>query len=368
MGKIISARAYANNEVAYIAWKLDGMVDGCLGFDIVRVRIDGKEQPKGLAAFVPFKGQHNPSWIAQDTGVWPVQKLFWRDLTLRRHRDDTARRESGFDVKYSIRPVGDLEEGMEEVPVRQSKSYDGPRRKLGYLGPAKVTNTIRIDDDFGGVRATFTNGILSGQWLKHAIESDGKVFNKNTVVEAIADEQSPIRHYLTGDVLETLTLFMTDKKYTKGKLRLALYELHDEELKDLLIKNKKRVEVILSNTSKARGGTVWDNTNKQSRKDLKKAGVKVHDRMFNNNHIGHNKFAVWLNPKPKAVMTGSTNWTSTGLCGQSNNAVIIESAELAAGYSEYWENLLADKFPNPKPPGKAGTSVQVQGADLRTAD
>jgi phosphatidylserine/phosphatidylglycerophosphate/cardiolipin synthase-like enzyme len=163
-------------------------------------------------------------------------------------------------------------------------------------------------------------------------------------------------------------LFLTEKKYAKGKLRLALYELKDKELVDILIKNKKRLEVILSNTSKSRGGKVWDATNKESRAALKKAGVKIHDRMFNNSHIGHNKFAVWLNPTPKAVMTGSTNWTSTGLCGQSNNALILESAELAAGYNKYWENLLKDKFPNPKPPTKAGTKLQVQGTGLRRAD
>jgi phosphatidylserine/phosphatidylglycerophosphate/cardiolipin synthase-like enzyme len=368
MGKITSAHAYANNEVAFIAWNIDGMIEGCLGFDIVRIRPDKKEEPKGLATFVPFKGQRNPSWTAQDTGVWPVQKLFWRDLTLRRHRSDTGRRDSGFQVKYSIRPVGDLEPGMEEVPVRQAKSYDGPRRKLGYLGPAKTTNTITIDDNFGGIRATFTNGILSGQWLRHAIEADGKEFNKKNIADAIADPNSEIRSYLTGDVLETLKLFLTEKKYAKGKLRLALYELKDKELVDILIKNKRRLEVILSNTGKSRGGKAWDVTNKESRAALKKAGVKIHDRLFNNSHIGHNKFAVWLNPTPKAVMTGSTNWTSTGLCGQSNNALILESVELAAGYNKYWENLLKDKFPNPKPPTKAGTKLQVQGPALRSAD
>jgi phosphatidylserine/phosphatidylglycerophosphate/cardiolipin synthase-like enzyme len=368
MGKISSAHAYANNEVAFIAWNVDGMIPGCLGFDIVRIRVDGKEEPKGLATFVPFKGQRNPSWAAQDTGVWPVQKLFWRDLTLRRHRSDTGRRDSGFQVKYSIRPVGDLGPNMEEVPVRQAKSYDGPRRKLGYLGPAKTTNTITIDSNFEGVRATFTNGILSGQWLRHAIESDGKEFNKTNIVNAIEDEKSEIRSYLTGDVLETLKFFLTEKKYAKGKVRLALYELKDEELVNILIKNKKRIEVILSNTSKSRGGKAWDSTNQKSRAALKKAGVKIHDRMFNNNHIGHNKFAVWLNPKPKAVMTGSTNWTSTGLCGQSNNALILDSAELATGYDAYWQQLLKDKFPNPKSLTKAGTKLQVQGARLRSFD
>jgi phosphatidylserine/phosphatidylglycerophosphate/cardiolipin synthase-like enzyme len=369
MGKITAARAYANNEIALIAWDIDEMIDGCLGFDIVRIRTDGSEPPKGLPAWVPFKGQDNPDWKPQDTGVWPIQKLYWRDLTLRQHRDDLGRRPIGFEVKYSIRPVGDMKPGLEPVPVRQDQTYTGTPRKLGYLGAAQETNTVRVDTDCDGVRATFTNGILAAQWLRHAIEDQGKTFSTEEVAAAMADEKNPIRAYLAGDVLETVTLFLTDPKYKDGDLRLALYELKDDQLVDLLIKNKKRVEVILSNTSKESGGTKWDATNKDSRAKLHKSGVKVHDRMFNNDHIGHNKFAVWRNDgNASAVMTGSTNWTSTGLCGQSNNALIIESGPLAEAYDQYWERLLDDKFPAPRPLTKAGAAKQCQGAEIRDAD
>jgi hypothetical protein len=129
----------------------------------------------------------------------------------------------------------------------------------------QLHNLDTIDDNFGSIRATFTNGILSGQWLRPAIEADGEEFNKKSIEDAIADPNSEIRSYLTGDVLETLKLFLTEKKYAKGKLRLALYELKDKELVDILIKNKKRLEVILSNTSKSRGGKVWDATNRIAR-------------------------------------------------------------------------------------------------------
>jgi phosphatidylserine/phosphatidylglycerophosphate/cardiolipin synthase-like enzyme len=367
MGKITEAKAYANNEVSLVAWDIDGPIDGCLGFDILRIRVDGSEAPKALPAWVPFEGQHNKDWKPQNTGVWPVQKLYWRDLTLRQHRSDLGRREIGFKVKYAIRPVGDFKQGLEPVPIRQPKDYEGEVRPLGYLGEAVETNEVLIDLDFDGVRATFTNGILSGQWLQRAIESEGETFNPRMVANEMADPDSRIRKYLTGDVLETITLFLTDDKYKDGNVRLALYELKDPELVDLLIANGNRIEVILSNTSKEHGK--WDAINQQSRKALHAAGLKIHDRMFNNNHIGHNKFAVWRKGNtPHAVMTGSTNWTSTGLCGQSNNALVITAEDIAEAYDKYWDRLLDDRFPAPRPRTAQGTAAQRQGEEIREAD
>jgi phosphatidylserine/phosphatidylglycerophosphate/cardiolipin synthase-like enzyme len=42
------------------------------------------------------------------------------------------------------------------------------------------------------------------------------------------------------------------------------------------------------------------------------------------------------------VLTGSTNWTSTGLCTQTNNALVVESAKVAQRYISYWNTLKAD--------------------------
>jgi phosphatidylserine/phosphatidylglycerophosphate/cardiolipin synthase-like enzyme len=71
--------------------------------------------------------------------------------------------------------------------------------------------------------------------------------------------------------------------------------------------------------------------------------------MFNNSaHIGHNKFAVLVvGGEPKAVWTGSTNWTSTGLCAQTNNTIVLESRAVAAAYLDYWNRLHADEQPAP---------------------
>ena len=79
MGKVISVRAYANNEVAYVAWDIDSKITDCLGFEVTRVyldgngqvahRADGKEDKVKCAAWVAFKGQRNPNWIPGYGGV-----------------------------------------------------------------------------------------------------------------------------------------------------------------------------------------------------------------------------------------------------------------------------------------------------------
>jgi len=135
MGRITTVHAWANNEVAYVAWDIDGKINGCLGFEVTRIylnpdrtvahRPDGTEDRVKCAAWVAFEGQRNPHWIPQDTGVWPVQKLSWRDLTLRKKRDGMTRRPDEVLVRYEIRPVGDLKPGLEPVPSNGRDPVDG---------------------------------------------------------------------------------------------------------------------------------------------------------------------------------------------------------------------------------------------------
>ena len=371
MAKITSANAWANNEVAYIAWVADGRIPGCLGFEVTRVyldatgnvakRPDGSDDRVKCAAWVAFKGQRNPDWIPQDTGVWPVQKFSWRDLTLRKKRDGMTRRPDEVSVRYEIRPVGDLKPGLVAVqsngheqamiakrdkkgkpiigadgkPVKiMGVAFSGAPRPLGYLGPAFVTNPVVVTSKRPPFRSTFTNGILAAQWLTNVLNEDGVIAN-NELIDKISDPDDPHRKYLAGDVLPLLHELFS----RPGSFRLALYELEDEELEQLILDNKDRVEVILANTG-ANDAGAWDARNAPARKRLRAALGAAHfqDRMFNNSiHIGHNKFVVHLDPagKPKSVFTGSTNWTSTGIAGQTNNALLVEDGRVATAFLDY---------------------------------
>lgn len=53
------------------------------------------------------------------------------------------------------------------------------------------------------------------------------------------------------------------------------------------------------------------------------------------------------------MLTGSTNWTSTGVAGQSNNALLIEDDAVARAFMDCWQRLHEDAVVVPTPFGKA---------------
>ena len=146
MAKIVRAVAFANNEVAFLAWQLDqDSIPDCLGFNIVREYLDANDKvidEKPLAAYVAFKGQKNPDWRPQNTTVWPVQKFNWRDLTLRKRRDAaTRRRVDDLDrTRAADRPLHrSLPERTLQFRSRSGSSRSTRRRKATSAGRTSST-------------------------------------------------------------------------------------------------------------------------------------------------------------------------------------------------------------------------------------
>jgi len=419
MGKLIKARAWCDGEVAYLAWQADGAIADCLGFMVTRVHETGEEagQRKILPIWIGFTDQSNPDWLDQDSSIWPIQQYEWRDLTLRRLRDKAQVRPINFRVHYEITPMGLAGPGRPafsadgRAPYLDDKGnprYIGPQYPLAALDGPIPTAPINVTHDYAGVRATFTNGILSTQNLVRQLEDVQGRKPKNvaagpttkitpgllsTLRKHIPVEGDKIRSFLTADVLEFLLSMIGRVEKNGGELYLALYELHDPQLVTRLTTLTKagKAHVILSTAGAAdpnppktppaqKRPAVWDTENHDARTGLHEASsTNVQDRLFNNTaHIGHNKFAVYVeNNVAKSVLTGSTNWTETGLCTQSNNAIIIEDENVAGQYLAYWKQLLDD----PQPAGVELTTTYksktmkgfgknngVQGAAIRAAN
>jgi phosphatidylserine/phosphatidylglycerophosphate/cardiolipin synthase-like enzyme len=438
MQYVTKAGAWCNGEVAYLAWDVAEKIEDCYGFMITRVHETGVDrgQRRILPTWVSFQDQNNPNWNEQDSSVWPVQRFEWRDLTLRKSRDTTEVRPIDFRVHYEIVPVGPQRPGRKPVPASPTApavdahglpSYEGPRHPLFQIGEPTVTKSIDVTHDYGDggakVAATFTNGILSTQNMVQQLQSVGKGPPKSivkatrspdkktrvaaaqqqenhllkTLKQEIVKPASPIRAFLTGDVFSFVTRLIERAEKERGEVYLALYELHDEALIKLLLSAMKRglIHIILStagNLNPNKKGTpkekrqpiVWDTENDAPRQKLHalakgKLKDRVFDRMFNSNaRIGHNKFAVYVkNGKALAVMSGSTNWTETGLCTQSNNTIIIEDEKIANDYWNYWKRLRDDKIAarqsitvtkDGKKVRGAKANSSKQGAAIRTAD
>jgi phosphatidylserine/phosphatidylglycerophosphate/cardiolipin synthase-like enzyme len=390
MAKIVDARAWCNNEVAYLSWKTDEKLKDCLGFMITRVHLDGRGneiERRLLPSWAAFKTQSNPNWEEQDTSVWPIQKFSWRDLTLRRLRDKPEVRDPDFKVKYEIRAVGKAGPGRDPVPRSAGSDpskYKGAPVPLFFCSEPLTTNVVSVTNDVvvaGGkpvVTAGFTNGILSTQNMRKQLKTPkGKAPTKSQLKDHIdTDKPDKIRTFLTADALPLIAGFMARAKTENCDLYLALYELNDKVLIKHIEENADRVHLILSTAgaTKPKKGSgekpVWDGTNKESRALLRGKVAEFHDRMFNNSaHIGHNKFAVLVDratKKAKAMLAGSTNWTFTGLCTQTNNVIIIEEPEVADAYLTYWHHLRDDKLPVPKP--ISAPNSNKQGPTLRAQD
>jgi phosphatidylserine/phosphatidylglycerophosphate/cardiolipin synthase-like enzyme len=101
--------------------------------------------------------------------------------------------------------------------------------------------------------------------------------------------------------------------------------------------------------------------NDDSERKLKASAKSLLYRQPPSSHIVHNKFLIYVDSggTPQSVLTGSCNWTDTGLCAQTNNSIVIRDGGVAARYMAYWNKLKADEVAHEK--GKP-----FQDAPLRT--
>src|SRR6266487_789637 len=310
----------ANNDVAIIAWNYNQKIANCLGFAIYRIDVKSNKRT-ALPAWVGFKTDDNKDWQPNTTEQWPVQKFNWRDFEALH----------GGTYKYEVVPL-----------------IGKPGQLTPHNDMSLTSNIVSLSPNCGSVSAYFNRGILSTQSLVHALPKDASgrpEFQK--LRDRIDQPGDPLRKSLAGEMLTALPLLLERAKEEGGRCYCALYELSDPEMEQLLL-SSSFAHVILSNTGSD------DGENMPSRQALHEAGIDVTDRMLGSGHIGHNKFAVYVdrNNKPQAVLTGSTNWTASALCCQSNNSILIESSEVANFYFDYWNKLKAD--------------ASKQGAEFRT--
>jgi phosphatidylserine/phosphatidylglycerophosphate/cardiolipin synthase-like enzyme len=339
-----NAVAFANNDVITVAWSYGQKLERCMGFAVYRIDPDGQETAlPAVAVFPGFKR------AAGDTcEKFPIQKFYWKDVYARLVAEKTGQRK----FRYKIVPLEGAPGTLVPMTIPQVTSNE-------------VEITARLSD---GLHAYFNRGLISTQRISRALQ--GKP-SKKGLLDRIENPSDVLRASLSGDMVEALTDFVARAK-SGGKLYAALYELHDLELVPLLEKAGKRLSIVLSNALEQevrpegapKSPPVQVDGNQDARDRLTKTAGAMCSRLLPSNQIGHNKFVVYVDKSghARAVLFGSTNWTPTGLCAQTNNTVVIDNAKVAQRYLDYWKQLKVDSQEAKDDP-KA-----LQGAALRAWD
>ncbi|HSS98044.1 MAG TPA: phospholipase D-like domain-containing protein, partial [Terriglobales bacterium] len=212
--------------------------------------------------------------------------------------------------------------------------------------------------------AYFNDGVIATQWVAKELKKEGS----KTFEESVKTTDNPVRVHLGGEILRELTARLkTAKDSANAHVYAALFELNDEELEEALKDLGKRAHVVLANGSPQKNqktGEITIDPNAEAREFLRNHHVDLYDRIFETatggitSHLGHNKFAVFCegSGNPKFVWTGSTNWSWSGLCTQTNNALIVNDEAVAKRYLDQW-HLLADSKANYPPGGKKISEV-----------
>lgn len=335
----ITIKAFANADDVLIAWEPDQWSDAWVGFQLER-RDEKTQQVALVANRIPPKAGEGP---VQPTGISsaqsPIRRCIWTDHSV----------VATDDVSYRVTAMKDTGNGTFAPDAASASQWTTP--------------VIASGDAGDGLSAFFNRGTLMSQIVTRFVGKDVSDASLRQFLKNLETPGFQARLYLSGDALHEILGFLHDADRRGSAIHAAIYEMNDHELVDALKVFGKRGHVLLGN-----GGA----TQPWVAQELTAAGLDVHHRDLS--HHGrsspsvHNKFVVESDAAGKnglRVLTGSTNWTTTGLCTQLNNVLIVENTAVADRFLDQWSKLIAAgddmtaslKAANSKPTSDGSVSV-----------
>jgi len=332
----INVKVYDNGDHTALVWLPSDIkpIPGCLGFTIRRV-IQGSPDTylHGFAGFSDTdKLDPNAPW------KHPVQRFMWWDYGVK----------PGQAVQYSVVPV----------------TGDANNLQLATASASPLTAPITISGQMSpNISAYFNKGIVAAQWVSRVLASLGNPPPK--MADLIAATQPPknaLRNELSGLLRPQILELLADVKNNNGEVYAALYELNDPELKAALKALGKKCHLILANGAFSKKN---DNDENEAVRAEMKGVVDLYDRLVPEGHFAHNKFLVCCDStgKPQRVLSGSTNWTMTGLCTQANNGIIVNDQKLAQDFLDEWNLLKQAKNSYPPTLATANSKANTYTVD-----
>jgi phosphatidylserine/phosphatidylglycerophosphate/cardiolipin synthase-like enzyme len=313
----IDIKAYANADDILIAWQPDDWSEEWAGFQLER-RNETTHQVTVIANRIPPKPGQGP---VQPTGISsvlsPIRRCIWTDHSV----------VDSDNVSYRVTAMKNAGAGTFAPDAASASDWTAPTVATGEAG--------------GGLSCYFNRGTLMSQIVSRFVNGNVSDASLRQFLVNIEKPGFNARRYLSGDILPNILKFLRDADRRGNAVHLAIYEINDHELVDALKPFGARGHVLLGN-----GGA----TKPWVAQELTGAGLDVHHRDLSHGHGSspsvHNKFLVESDVAGQTatrVLTGSTNWTTTGLCTQLNNVLIVENAVIANRFLDQWGKLVADK-------------------------
>jgi len=295
----------------------DNARDGLLGFALYRIDKTEKEEYwlKGMRTFEETAPPGLPAGTLVSTHENPIQDFAWGDFTGKP------------DHSYVYRVV----------PV-----YGKPKA-LKY-GTA-VELPVQTEKEEGSTHSVYFNrGVIGSQ-------AYSREFHQTAPNKLKGDERKRAYEWLSRGLEEAMLAFIAKASSTRYGLRAAVYEFsYEPAIAAFGAAQKKCKDVRIVYDARRPPGTGKNAKQARARVAAVEALLRKYDlednaipRTKNASYIAHNKFIVLLdNDKPVAVWTGSTNFTESGIFGQSNVGHAIYDEGIAKSYLEYWERLSKD--------------------------
>lgn len=315
---------------------------GCLGFSIQRTDLTSSNQAGGSSTpsrWLPNMLQFPtdvplPDGTLASTLTAPLQKFRWGDYTLMPGRT------------YRYRVVA------------------------RYGHPGALTNqdgTLLSDQDGISVEVTTEdpNHQETAVFFNRAAAASEAFNRKFPTVRDVSDNSSEAqqaRKWLSNGLEEALLAFLAQATDASYSLHAAIYEFQKPDLLEALktaANNGATVKAVYHARQKGSAEAAKDKTKTENEAAIADCGLEGTPNLTltprkadPQGAIMHNKFVVLLQKdetgqeKPRAVWTGSTNWTDGGLYGQLNVGHAVYDAAVATLYEAYFELLAGDPAPH----------------------